>query len=351
MLSQVITAFGAPLNAVDTPTPEPGGTEVLVKVHHCGVCHTDIHLHDGYFSLGSGKKLELARGVPLPHTLGHEIEGEIIAAGPDATGVVVGARVAVFPWIGCGTCATCQRGEEQNCGRPRQIGCSGRAPGGYATHVLVPHPRYLLDYGAAPPALAATYMCAGLTAFSALKKVGPVAAGDPVLVLGTGGVGMMAIRFAEAVLGQTAFAVDIDDSRLKAALAAGARRAYDANDPDAAKKVKSDTDGGPFAVIDFVGSEASFAFANGVVRRGGRIIVVGLSGGTMTAPLLMIAMRPFSIIGSYTGSLREAREMLDLVRGGNVESIPIDQRPLSGANQALDDLRAGKVVGRVVLTP
>ena len=351
MLSQAITTFGAPLEALDTPTPEPKGTEVLLRVRHCGVCHTDIHLHDGYFSLGGGKKLDLASGVPLPHTLGHEIEGEIVAAGPDAGAVTVGAHVAVFPWIGCGQCATCARGEEQNCSRPRQLGCSGNAPGGYATHILVPHPRYLLDYGAAPPALAATYMCAGLTAYSALKKVGPVTATDPVLILGAGGVGMMAIRFAEAVLGAPALAADIDDGRLKAALAAGAKSAYNVKDPAAAKAVKGDTGGGPFAVIDFVGSEASFAFANGVVRRGGRIIVVGLSGGTLTAPLLMIAMRPFSIIGSYTGSLSEAEEMMTLVRAGKVAPIPIEERSLGAANQALDDLRAGKIVGRVVLTP
>lgn len=351
MLSQAITTFGAPLEALETPTPEPKGTEVLVKVGHCGVCHTDIHLHDGYFSLGGGEKLDLARGVPLPHTLGHEIEGEIVAAGPGAAGVSIGARVAIFPWIGCGACATCKRGEEQNCSRPRQLGCSGNAPGGYATHVLVPHPRYFLDYGAAPPALAATYMCAGLTAYSALKRVGPVTAGDPVLILGTGGVGMMAVRFAEAALGYAALAADIDDGRLKAALAAGAKAAYNTKDPAAAKAVKADTDGGPFAVIDFVGSEASFAFANSIVRRGGRIVVVGLSGGTLTAPLLMIAMRPFSIIGSYTGSLSEAEEMMALVRTGKVAPIPIEERPLGAANQALDDLRAGRIVGRVVLTP
>src|ERR1700683_2466164 len=110
MLSQSMTAFGAPLQAVETPTPTPQGTEVLLKVHHVGVCHSDVHLHDGYFDLGGGKKYSLEK-IVLPHTLGHEIEGEVIAVGPEAADIEIGARRAVYPWIGCGDCAACQRGE------------------------------------------------------------------------------------------------------------------------------------------------------------------------------------------------------------------------------------------------
>jgi D-arabinose 1-dehydrogenase-like Zn-dependent alcohol dehydrogenase len=104
-------------------------------------------------------------------------------------------------------------------------------------------------------------------------------------------------------------------------------------------------------VVDFVGSEASFAFANTVVRRGGKIIIVGLFGGAMTMPLPMFPLRALTLMGSFVGSLAEAREMMSLVREGRVRPIPLQTRPLSEASQTLDDLRHGNIVGRAVLTP
>ena len=138
MLSQAVVEFGAPLKEIETPTPVPTGTEVLLKVHNAGVCHSDVHIHDGYFDLGGGNKLPMAN-IQLPHTLGHEIEGEVLAVGPDVKDIEVGARYAAFPWIGCGKCASCLRGEENICvGGPRQLGCNNGCPGGYATHVMIP---------------------------------------------------------------------------------------------------------------------------------------------------------------------------------------------------------------------
>jgi D-arabinose 1-dehydrogenase-like Zn-dependent alcohol dehydrogenase len=350
MLSQAIVEFGKPLQAIESPTPEPKGTEVLLKVENAGVCHSDVHIHDGYFDLGGGNKLPLAN-IKFPHTLGHEIEGEVVALGPDAKGVSIGDKRAAFPWIGCGDCAACQRGEENLCTKPRQLGCSANVPGGYATHVLVPHPKYLLDFGKAPPALAAAYMCSGLTAFGAMKKVGQLGPDDQVVVLGCGGVGMMGVQFAKSLFGKGPLAADIDDGRLEAAKKAGASATYNTKDPDAVKKLMADTKGGAYAVVDFVGSEATFAFANQIVRKGGRIIIVGLFGGAMGMPIPMFPLRPFSIIGSFVGSLPEAQEMMELVRTGKVDPIPYQTRSLDQASKTLEDLREGKIVGRVVLTP
>jgi D-arabinose 1-dehydrogenase-like Zn-dependent alcohol dehydrogenase len=288
--------------------------------------------------------------LKLPHTLGHEIEGEVVAVGTGATGVKVGAHYAVFPWIGCGDCAACKRNEENLCARPRNLGCSANTPGGYATHVLVPHPKYLIEYGNTNPALAAAYMCSGLTAFGAMKKVGKLAEGDEVVVLGCGGVGMMGIQFAKSLFGKGPIAADIDVGRLEAAKKAGAKATYNSKDPASAKKLMADT-GGAFAVVDFVGSEASFAFANSIVRKGGRIVIVGLFGGAMSMPLPLFPLRALSIIGSYVGSLPEAQEMMAIVRAGKVDPIPFSERPLAQASQTLSDLRAGKITGRVVLTP
>jgi D-arabinose 1-dehydrogenase-like Zn-dependent alcohol dehydrogenase len=351
MRSQCVVEFGRPLQEMETETPAPKGTEVLLRVTHAGVCHSDVHIHDGYFELGGGNKLPLGN-LKLPHTMGHEIEGEVVALGPDATGVKIGDRRAAFPWIGCGECAACARGEENLCvGRPRQLGCSANVPGGYSTHVLVPHPKYLLDYGNAPPTLAAAYMCSGLTAFGAMKKVGKLGPDDQIVVLGCGGVGMMGVEFAKALYGKGPIAADIVDDHLAAAKRGGAVAGYNTKDPGAAKQLMADTKGGAYAVVDFVGSEASFAFANSVVRRGGKIIIVGLFGGAMTMPLPMFPLRALTVMGSFVGSLPEALEMMKLVREGKVDPIPVETRPLAEANRTLNDLREGKVVGRVVLTP
>ena len=351
MLCQSIVAFGSPLEELERPTPVPKGTEILLKVHHAGVCHSDVHIHDGYFELGGGNRLPLAH-LKLPHTLGHEIEGEVVALGPAAAeSVNVGAHYAVFPWIGCGDCPACARGEENLCNRSRQLGCSPGIAGGYATHVLVPHPKYLLNYGNADPALAAAYMCSGLTAFGAMRKVGALLPSDQIMVIGCGGVGLMGVRFASALTGKGPLAADIDESRLAAARNAGAVATLDTRDAEATDRVLAETGGGVFAAVDFVGSETSFAFANAIVRKGGKIIIVGLFGGRMGLPLPLFPLRALTITGSFVGSLAEAEEMMQLVRKGKVDPIPLERRPLRQAGKTLDDLRAGRVTGRVVLTP
>jgi len=112
MKRQSIVEYGAALNETSTQTPEPTGTQVLMRVHHCGVCHSDIHLQDGYFNLGNDKKLDVKAGRKLPFTLGHEIEGEVAAYGPAAQDVSMGQRRIVYPWIGCFSCAVCLSGDE-----------------------------------------------------------------------------------------------------------------------------------------------------------------------------------------------------------------------------------------------
>jgi D-arabinose 1-dehydrogenase-like Zn-dependent alcohol dehydrogenase len=244
------------------------------------------------------------------------------------------------------------RGEENICvGGPRQLGCSNGCPGGYATHVMVPHPKYLIDYGKTEPALAAAYMCSGVTAYAAMKKVGTLGPNDQVLVLGVGGVGMMGVQFAKALFGKGPLAADIDDEKLAAAKKAGASAVYNTKDDESAKKLMTDTGGGAYAVVDFVGSEKTYAFASKTVRRGGKIIVVGLFGGAMSMPLPMFPLRTISIGGSMVGSLDDTKEMMELVRAGKVDPIPYSKRPLAEANQALTDLVNGKVTGRVILTP
>ena len=162
--------FAGNLEPVKYEMPVPQGNEVLLKVDYCGVCHSDVHVHDGYYGLGNGKKLNLGdRGIRLPVTLGHEVVGTIVAVGEDAIDASVGEQRLIYPWIGCGECSVCQRGEQNLCGKPASLGIF--KPGGYSEYITVPHPRYLLDLGNLNPANASLLACSGLTTFSAIKKI------------------------------------------------------------------------------------------------------------------------------------------------------------------------------------
>ena len=134
-----------------------------------------------------------------------------------------------------------------------------------------------------------------------------------------------------------------------AAIAAGAAQAFDPSDPQARKAVLSAT-GGVLAACDFVGSEKSLQFSTGVLGRGGKVVVTGLLGGNFSIAAAMIAIKAMTIEGTLTGTLAEARELIDLARSGKLATIPTHERPLDQAQAALDDLRAGRVVGRTVLS-
>jgi alcohol dehydrogenase, propanol-preferring len=166
MRAMQIIEWGKPLEVREYPDPEPTGEEVLLRVEVAGVCHSDVHIWDGHFDLGDDKQISLeARGVHLPFTMGHEIAGEVVALGPQARGVKAGDKVVAYPWICCGECDVCKKGEELLCLRPRTLGT--RVAGGYGTHVMVPHGRYLLPYGGVPQDLAATYTCSNHRLFGA----------------------------------------------------------------------------------------------------------------------------------------------------------------------------------------
>ena len=123
MRAWAVVENGKPLQEIELPTPEPKGTEVLVEVTHCGVCHSDLHIWEGYYDIGGGKKMSLKdRGVVLPLAMGHEIVGRVAKLGPDAKGVKVGDLRIVFPWLGCGTCDKCLAEEDNMCLTPRSLG-------------------------------------------------------------------------------------------------------------------------------------------------------------------------------------------------------------------------------------
>ena len=346
MHRQSLTAYGAPLCETVADTPQPQGSEVLVRIARCGVCHSDLHMQDGYFLLGDGKQLDVRAGRTLPFTLGHEIAGQVEAAGPQAN-IAICAMVAVYPWIGCGQCAACKAGDENICTAPRHLGIT--VDGGFATHVLIPHPRYLIDYAPLSSSYAGALMCSGLTAYAALKRLNDRAARAPLLLVGLGGVGLMGLALARAMYGTAPYVADIDAKKREAALAAGAPAAFDPADAGARKALLK-ASGGIYAAIDFAGSDKSLNFATGVLAKGGKVVVTGLIGGAFSTAVAMFPLKAMTIEGTTTGTLADARELIDLVRAKTIAPPPISERPLDQASKTLDDLRAGKIVGRVVLT-
>ncbi|MBR0694426.1 alcohol dehydrogenase [Bradyrhizobium lablabi] len=356
MKSFQVVDFNAPLQEVDQPTPQPSGTQVLIKVKAAGVCHSDLHIWEGGYDLGHGRKpLSLKdRGVSLPRTMGHETVGQIVALGPDLKdadkgGLKVGDVALVYPWLGCGKCATCLGGDENMCAvKPNALGVY--CDGGYADHMTVPHAKYLLNLDGLDPVTTAPYACSGVTTYSALKKI-EKDLDTPVVIFGAGGLGLMALSLLKAMGGKGAIVVDIDAKKREAAEAAGALATVDGKAPDALEQLMKKAGQPIRAAIDLVGNAQTTQLGFDCLTKGGKLVIVGLFGGGATWALPLIPIKAITIQGSYVGNLRETQELLDLVRAKKIPPIPVTPMPLARANEALVDLQKGKLVGRAVLTP
>jgi D-arabinose 1-dehydrogenase-like Zn-dependent alcohol dehydrogenase len=344
MISYQITEHGRPLQRIVSETPRPQGTEVLMRITRAGVCHSDLHIWDGYFELGAGKRFYVKeRGCIPPFTLGHEPLGVVEALGKKVKGVKVGQKRLIYPWIGCGKCAVCKAGQDNYCvSGTRFLGVN--RPGAYASHVLVPDAKYLLDTSGVEDSFASTLACSAVTVYSAINKFPPPGPKDAVAVLGCGGLGLIAVSILRAKGVKHIIGCDIDDAKLAAAQKQGATRTVSTRAPDAAQQLQ-----GVAAVVDLVGAPATAALGIGALRKGGRYVICGLFGGELVHPLPPIAQRAIGIVGSYVGSLQELKEVVALARKGKIRPPPVETRPASEANAALEDLKAGRVLGRVVL--
>ena len=344
MISYQFLEHGKPLQKVLQDTPKPKGTEVLVRITRSGVCHSDLHIWDGYFDWGGGKKFYVKeRGCVPPFTLGHEPFGVVEAFGSKAKGVKVGQRRIVFPWIGCGKCAVCKAGQDNYCVSGSRIPGVTR-PGGYATHLLVPDPKYLVDAAGVDEAFAATLACSGLTAYSAAAKLPELAPNDRVAVIGCGGVGLACVAVLRAMGLKHIVACDIDPTKLAAAAKLGAKTLVDTRQADTPQKLA-----GIAAAIDFVGTPQTAAAPLAALRKGGRYILVGLHGGELAHPMPPIAQRAIGIVGSYVGNLAELKQVVALAKKKKLRPLPVSTRPADEVNAVLQELVAGKVLGRVVL--
>ena len=348
MITYEVVEHGKPLQRAVRETPRPTGTEVLLRVTRSGVCHSDLHIWDGYFDLGGGKRFYVKeRGCVPPFTMGHEPLGVVEALGSRAKGVKIGQKRLLFPWIGCGVCPVCKDGLDNYCVQQRFVGVM--KPGAYSTHLLVPHPRYLVDSRGIDDAFASTLACSGLTAYSAIAKLPALKRRDWVAVLGCGGLGLVAVSILQAKGVRNVIACDIDEPKLAAAKKLGATRTLDTRTPDAAHRLQELAGGSLAAAIDFVGIPATHALAYPVLRKGGRYILCGLFGGEISLSMPPIAQRAVAVMGSYVGNLQELKALVALVKKRGLKPMPVATRPAHEVNAVLADLKAGKVLGRTVL--
>jgi alcohol dehydrogenase, propanol-preferring len=351
MKASRIVKLNEPLQVQELQTPTPKGAQILIKIQSSGVCHSDVHVWEGYYEGIGGQPLKTTdRGVKYPLTPGHEIAGIVDGLGEQVEGFRKNEKVLVYPWIGEGMCPACRIGEENLCDKARSLGIY--TDGGYAEYVLVPNYRYLVKLGEDMDTdTYAPLSCAGLTAYGAVKNA-TLRPDDNVVIVGTGGLGLMALQLAKAVTGAKIIAMDLDDQKLDVAKKNGADITINSKKEDPVKAIMELTDKlGADAVIDFVNASKTVETDMQFLRRRARLVLVGLFGGELKLSLVSMPTRAYRLIGSYTGTLNDMVELVSLAGRGVIKPVVSNRFKLDQATEALTMLKDGKIIGRGIINP
>lgn len=333
MRTAVVTAFGAPAQVEERPTPQPGPGEILVRIEACGLCHTDIHAMRGDWPVKPG----------LPLVPGHEGVGIVEQLGEGVTARHVGQRVAM-PWLGhaCGDCRFCVDGRENLCEQQYNNGYA--VPGGYGEYMVadarfaVPVPDGVTPRDAAP------LTCAGVTTYAAIKNA-RVVPGETVAVFGVGGLGHLAVQYARLV-GAIVIGVDVTQEKLHLATELGADHVVDASKVDPVAAIR-ELGGADVAVVLAV-APSVFDQAFAALNRGGRMVLVSLpADGELTVPIFDTVLKGISIIGSIVGTRQDLVEVFALHAAGRTRVVA-EGRTLDQVNDAVEEVLAGTVAARLV---
>ena len=335
MHAAVVTGFTSPLEIQDRPVPVPAAGQVLVRIEASGLCHTDIHAAHGDWPV---------KPTP-PFVPGHEGVGIIESLGAGVTNRSVGERVAL-PWLGhaCGHCDYCISGWETLCESQQNTGYS--IDGGLAEFAVadadyvVPVPAGVSPHDAAP------LTCAGVTTYKAIKVAG-IRPTERVAVFGVGGLGHLAVQYA-AIVGGTVIAVDVEQAKLDLAAELGADHLVNARETDPVTAIEQ-LGGADVAVVLAV-TPTVFEQAHASLRRGGRLICVGLppeTDGPMALPIFPTVLKGISVIGSIVGTRQDLAEVFELHARGRTRVVA-ETRKLDEINASIDDVLAGRTTARIV---
>jgi alcohol dehydrogenase, propanol-preferring len=328
----------------EVPEPHAGPGQVVVKVAGSGLCHTDFTV--------IARAPSYWKDQSPPFTLGHEIAGWVEEIGPGVRGLTRGDAVAINPsWASCGHCHMCRSGEENHCINQKAIRAPGVGyDGGHAPFVLVPEARFLVPIGGLDPILAAPLTDAGITTYSAIKPAIPgIWPGSTAVVIGIGGLGLLAVQFLRQLTGARVVAVDSNDARRTLAREYGADDVV-ASGPDAAKQIRELSGGtGAAFVLDCVGLEATLATGVASLAWRGRLTMVGAGGGSI--PFDFFKVPPGAqLTTSLNGGSVALQEVLQMAALGRIKVLA-DRYPLTSVKQAYDDFEHGRLVGRGVVVP
>jgi alcohol dehydrogenase, propanol-preferring len=341
------------INEVEKPKPE--GNQVLVRVAATGVCHSDLHLWEGGYAGPKGVFMKVEdRGVKFPLIPGHEISGTIEEVGNSVNNFNVGDKVLVYPWLGEGNCPACLSGEQNLCDNPKTLGIYQN--GGYAQYVLIPDSKFLIKLVQLEFDSASSLACSGLTAYNAVKKAKPIPGLEDrhnIVIVGAGGLGLMAVQVAKAIFKSRITVIDVNDQKLAEARKLGADNIINTKEKqDVVKEVKDLTNGsGTDVVIDFVNNNITSINSFNMLRKRGKVIMVGLFGGSMELNLPMIPLRGYTLTGAYTGTFQDLTELVKLASDGKVRTVLDRTFALDQVNEALHDLKNGKIIGRAIINP
>jgi NAD+-dependent secondary alcohol dehydrogenase Adh1 len=336
-----VVGYHQNLQMAEVPVPTPTGPfDVVVKIGGAGVCRTDLHILEGQWAQKSQ--------VALPYTIGHENAGWVDSVGSAVTNVREGDKVIVHPLITCGLCRACRSGDDVHCQANAFPGIDTN--GGYAEY-LKTSARSVVKIGdSLQPADVAALADAGLTAYhaaaTAARRLTPR---DRAVVIGAGGLGHIGIQVLKALTPAELIVVDRNADAVKLALSIGADHAVVADGSQLAQVLDLTGGSGAEAVIDFVGEGGATSQGVQMLRDAGDYYVVGY-GENINVPTIDIVSNEINFIGNLVGSYNDLCDLMVLAARGAVHLHTVKYR-LDDFQSAINDLDAGKIRGRAILTP